>query len=126
MIDFEDFTPETFSKHPLVIICVATHYEGDPCDNSKKFYKWFKEQHKGKEANSSLLKEVNYAIFGLGDTSYEQFNAIGKHIDTGMEELGAKRIYKYGEGNAEKNKTEDDFIEWKEGLWASLAKHYSS
>ena len=43
-MDFEDFNPEVFVKHELVIICMATHYEGDPCDNTKKFYKWFKEQ----------------------------------------------------------------------------------
>ena len=40
-------------------------------------------------------------MFGLGDSSYEQFNFIGKFINEGLEELGAERIYKYGEGNAE-------------------------
>ncbi len=41
-----------------------------------------------------------------------------------MSELGAKRVYKLGEGNAEKNKTEDEFLEWKGGLWTSLGAHY--
>ncbi|MFS8160149.1 MAG: hypothetical protein ACMG6E_08050 [Candidatus Roizmanbacteria bacterium] len=40
--------------------------------------------------------------------------------------MGAKRVFKYGEGNAEKNKTEDEFLEWKEGIWAGLAQHYAS
>ncbi|MFS8160148.1 MAG: flavodoxin domain-containing protein [Candidatus Roizmanbacteria bacterium] len=53
------------------MLCVSTHYEGDPCDNSKKFYKWFKETLKNKDANAALLKDMNYSIFGLGDTSYE-------------------------------------------------------
>jgi sulfite reductase alpha subunit-like flavoprotein len=77
VIDFEDFNPEIFTKHSLIIICVATHYEGDPCDNTKKFYKWFREQTK-KPDSTSIMKGVNYTLFGLGDTSYEMFNAIGR------------------------------------------------
>jgi hypothetical protein len=34
-----------------------------------------------------------------------------------LEELGAERVYKYGEGNAEGNHTEDDFNAWKNELW---------
>lgn len=58
-----------FTKHSVIIICAATHYEGDPCDNTKKFYKWLKEQRKTKD--NTLLKGIKFAVFGLGDTSYE-------------------------------------------------------
>jgi sulfite reductase alpha subunit-like flavoprotein len=55
----------------------------------KKFYKWFKEQLKHADS-SSLLKGMNYSVFGLGDTSYEQFNAIGKQVDKEFaDKLGA-------------------------------------
>lgn len=30
-----------------------------------------------------------------------------------MSEMGGERVYIYGEGNAEGNKTEDDFNRWK-------------
>jgi NADPH-ferrihemoprotein reductase len=43
VIDFEDFKPEVFTKHQLVIVCSATHYEGDPPDNTKKVFKWLKD-----------------------------------------------------------------------------------
>ena len=44
VINFEDFSSERFGKETdtLVIICVATHYEGEPCDNTAAFYKWLK------------------------------------------------------------------------------------
>jgi len=42
-----------------------------------------------------------------------------------LEELGGKRIYRYGEGNAEKNSTEDDFIDWKQDLWKVVTKFYA-
>lgn len=94
-----------------MIICVATHYEGDPCDNTKKFYKWLKEQVKTPE--NKIFSQVKFIILGLGDTSYEQFNAIGKYVNESLQELGGTRVYKYGETNAENNQAETNFIDWK-------------
>jgi NADPH-ferrihemoprotein reductase len=68
---------------------------------------------------------MKFAVFGLGDTSYEQFNVMGKMFNEGLEELGAERIYKYGEGNAEGNHTEDDFNAWKTGIWEELIAYFS-
>lgn len=123
-MDFEQFEADTFKNHKLVIICAATHYEGDPCDNTKKFFKWVRESLKTKD--NTLLKGVKFTIFGLGDTSYEQYNYIGRYFDKSLEEMGAERVFKYGEGNAEKNSTEDDFNEWKANMWKELFEHYAS
>ena len=68
---------------------------------------------------------MRYTVFGLGDTSYEQFNVIGRFFNEGLEELGGERIYKYGEGNAEGNKTEDEFNEWKNLLWKEIIDFYT-
>lgn len=106
VIGFTNFDAETFVKHKLVVIIVATHYEGDPCDDTKAFYKWFKGLLKEKE---TPFKGMNYTIFGLGDTSYEQYNEMGKVMDEGFEKLGATRIYPLGAANAEFFTTEDDF-----------------
>jgi len=110
VVDFNNFSEENFPKHKLVIICVATHYEGDPCDNTRNFYKWFKKILKSKD---KVFSGMQYTIFGLGDTSYEQYNEMGKQFDEGFEKLGAERIYKMGDGNAETFSTEDDFATWK-------------
>ena len=42
VVDLEKFTPEVFCGHKFVIMVLATHYEGDPTDNSKAFHKWIK------------------------------------------------------------------------------------
>ena len=122
--DFEDFKEDVFTKHPLTIVCASTHYEGDPCDNTKKFYRWLKEVRKNEDNKNKLMKGVKFAVFGLGDSSYEQFNIIGKQFNEWFEELGGERVYKYGEGNAEGNHTEDDFNEWKAEIWLQLFKYY--
>jgi len=124
VVDFEDFNEQAFLSHQLAVFVVATHYEGDPCDNTKRFFKWFKDQIK--TPGNCSLKQMKYAVFGLGDSSYEQFNAIARMFDEGFEKMGAQRIYKYGEGNAESNSTEDDFNEWKKDFWGTITEHYKS
>lgn len=69
MVDFINFKEEEFSKHPLVIVIVATHYEGDPCDNTRNFYKWLKKIARNK--TEKPFSGMNFTVFGLGDTSYE-------------------------------------------------------
>lgn len=72
------------------------------------------------------MKDLKFTVFGLGDTSYEQYNNIGKFFNEGFEELGGERIFKYGEGNAENNKTEDDFNEWKCLIWKEIVEYYQN
>ena len=67
---------------------------------------------------------MKFTVFGLGDTSYEQYNTMGKLFNEALEELGGERVYKYGEGNAEGNKTEDDFNEWRKFIWKELIEYY--
>ena len=102
-------------------MCVATHYEGDPTDNTKDFHKWFKQLIKEKQQPFSGMK---YTIFGLGDKSYELYNEMGIYFDSSYEKLGAKRLYPLGASDAEAFTTEDDFLKWKENIWQELFKEY--
>ena len=106
----------------MVIVCVSTHYEGDPCDNTRSFFKYLKRILRNK--TEKPFTGMNYAIFGLGDTSYEQYNEMGKFFDENFEKLGGTRLHEMGVGNAETFSTEDDFIKWKDNLWVSVLQHY--
>jgi len=101
VVNFEDFDANTFGKNEneLTIVCTATHYEGEPCDNSAKFHSWVKQLKKSGER--SAFKNMLFTIFGLGDTSYEKFNAVGKLYDQLFADLGGKRVAPMGEGNSE-------------------------
>jgi sulfite reductase alpha subunit-like flavoprotein len=52
---------------------------------------------------------VKFAVMGLGDTSYEEYNAMGKYFNDSFAKLGGQRLYELGEANAEHNTTEEDF-----------------
>lgn len=127
MVDFNSFSEDEFAKQPLVIVCVATHYEGDPCDNTRGFFKWIKKISKDKTAISAKpFDGMNFAIFGLGDTSYEQYNEMGRFFNESFEKLGGKRLQDMAVGNAETFSTEDDFNKWKENLWSNIIAQYAS
>ena len=40
---------------------------------------------------------LRYAVFGLGNSTYEHFNAMGKFVDTEMEKMGGKRVHNLGQ-----------------------------
>jgi len=124
VVNFEDFDKDTFGKYAneINVVCVATHYEGEPCDNTAAFYKWIKQMKK----DAKRLNQLRFTVFGLGDTQYEQFNAMGKYFDQTFQDLKGIRLYKMGEGNSEFQLTEEQFDKWKEGLWTGMCKHYES
>jgi len=93
---------------------MATYGEGDPTDNAMEF----NEKLEGGDLSVDGLK---FAVFGLGNKTYEHFNAMGRFCDKKLEELGGQRIHTLGEGDDDAN-LEDDFITWKEAFWASVCK----
>lgn len=62
---------------------------------------------------------MNYTVFGLGKSSYEHFNYMGRWTDRVLEDLGAKRVHQVGLGD-DMGSLEDDFELWKKGLWSSI------
>ena len=47
----------------------------------------------------STLISIPFQVFGLGNKTYEHFNAMGKYVDKRLEELGAQRIFELGLGD---------------------------
>ena len=48
-----------------------------------------------------LLEDLQYAVFGLGDSAYERFCWPAKRLDRRLEALGAKTICERGEGDSQ-------------------------
>lgn len=64
---------------------------------------------------------MKYAVFGLGNRTYDKFNEMAKVIDERMEELGAQRIFRTGLGDDDQN-IESDFLVWKKGFAQAVCK----
>ena len=125
VINFDDFEEPKFtnSKDEITIVCAATHYEGEPCDNTKVFWNWIKKLKKNRD--KTALAGLRFTVFALGDKTYELYNTVGFGLDKVFEELGGTRICQVGEGNNENYKIEEHFDEWKNTLWQNMCEYYA-
>nr|KAG5690130.1 hypothetical protein BaRGS_003453 [Batillaria attramentaria] len=114
--DMDDLSQLKDVENNLAIFCMATYGEGDPTDNSQEFYEWLQN-------GSGDLEGMNYAVFGLGNKTYEHFNAMGKYVDKRLEELGATRIFDLGMGDDDAN-IEEDFVTWRERFWPAVCEKF--
>ena len=84
-IDLYDFTCADLCTLPLVFIISSTHGNGDPPENAIDLMDHL-------EMDEPDLKNVRFAVCGLGDTTYPYFAQCGKDFDSHMEKNGATRI----------------------------------
>lgn len=77
----------------LLYVVISTQGDGDPPDDARGFV----EHLLGKRAPA--LPGLKFAVLGLGDSSYPQFNLTGRQIDARLESLGAQRLFARGEAD---------------------------
>lgn len=80
---------ELQGDEPIIFI-TATHGEGDPPEPALAFFEQLRQ-------SDVSLKGVKYAVLGLGDSSYPQYNKAARDLDAYMEKLEAERFYERGE-----------------------------
>ncbi|XP_064612724.1 NADPH--cytochrome P450 reductase-like isoform X2 [Liolophura sinensis] len=114
--DMEELGKLVDIENSLAIFCMATYGEGDPTDNAQEFHDWL--QNDGGE-----LTGLKYAVFALGNKTYEHYNAMGIYVDKKLEDLGATRVFEIGLGDDDGN-IEEDFVTWREKFWPAVCEHF--
>jgi sulfite reductase (NADPH) flavoprotein alpha-component len=84
--DMASYKQASLKSEQTVIIITATYGEGEPPEGAELFHKWLM----GKRAPD--LKGLNFAVLGLGDSSYEFFNKTAQDFDSRLEALGGMRL----------------------------------
>ena len=120
-IDYEEMENLKSSEidKPVIIMCLATYGEGEPTDNFQEMYDWLMEE----DREEDMLEGCYFSIFGLGNRTYEYFNAMGKKVDKRLEELGCERLHIVGLGDDNDN-IEEHFVKWQEDLWQKVADKF--
>ncbi|WP_241576466.1 NADPH-dependent assimilatory sulfite reductase flavoprotein subunit [Rosenbergiella collisarenosi] len=86
LINAADYKFKQIAAEKIVIVIASTQGEGEAPEEAVAFYKYLHS----KKAPS--LPDVGFAVFGLGDSSYEFFCKAGKDFDQRLSELGAQRL----------------------------------
>lgn len=69
------------------------------------------------------LKNLNFTVFGLGDSTYEKFNAMAKKLTQRLLDLGANLFHKVGLGDYQHDfEYEGEYDPWMNAMWRNLLK----
>ncbi|XP_033747588.1 S-adenosyl-L-methionine-dependent tRNA 4-demethylwyosine synthase TYW1-like [Pecten maximus] len=128
--DLKDYDPEdTLAEEAddcYLVVIISTYTDGQPPEGSAWFLKWLQETASDFRVQKTLLKDLNYAVFGLGNSLYkENFCVVGKKIDSLLHQLSGNRIVNAGIGDenvadSKHGGTEADFDAWRAEFWRKM------
>jgi len=82
-----DIQPRQLKNCDTLFAVVSTQGEGEPPEEALAFYETLHSKH------APDLEHLEFAILGLGDSSYEYFCEAGKQLDQRLEALKASRLF---------------------------------
>lgn len=107
--------PEVLLEPKHFIVCTSTYGSGDVPDNAREFYDAL-------QAKRPRLDALRFAVFGLGDSTYQQtYNFGGKKFEAILTELGGTAFFESHFHNASGGTLpEEECVTWAARLIASL------
>ncbi len=80
------YRPRDLAKERLLVAVISTQGEGEPPESAHELFKFLKSR------KTPQLDGLHYAVFGLGDSSYEFFNRAAKELDALLQATGAEAL----------------------------------
>ncbi|WP_304165506.1 flavodoxin domain-containing protein, partial [Lonsdalea britannica] len=86
LVNAGDYKFKQIAQEKLLVVVASTQGEGEPPEEAVALYKYLFSK------KAPTLNGTAFAVFGLGDSSYEFFCKAGKDFDNRLAELGAERL----------------------------------
>ncbi|MBL7637659.1 NADPH-dependent assimilatory sulfite reductase flavoprotein subunit [Atlantibacter hermannii] len=86
LVNAGDYKFKQIAQEKLLVVVTSTQGEGEPPEEAVALHKFLFSKKAPKLDNTA------FAVFGLGDSSYEFFCQSGKDFDSKLAELGAERL----------------------------------
>ncbi|XP_060009688.1 NADPH-dependent diflavin oxidoreductase 1 isoform X4 [Lagenorhynchus albirostris] len=104
-------------NEPLVIFVCATTGQGEPPDNMKSFWRFIFRRN----LPSTSLCQMDFAVLGLGDSSYAKFNFVAKKLHRRLLQLGGSALLPVCLGDDQHELGPDATIDpWLHDLWEKV------
>eukprot|EP00477_Mikrocytos_mackini_P000513 GAHX01000545.1.p1 GENE.GAHX01000545.1~~GAHX01000545.1.p1 ORF type:complete len:628 (+),score=143.79 GAHX01000545.1:48-1886(+) len=81
-------TPEVLAATNILLIVTSNTKEGQPPSNIEQFYYGLLK----KSNNKDMLAHLQFTIFGVGNSTYEKHNRVGKVLSQRLSQLGARPL----------------------------------
>jgi tRNA wybutosine-synthesizing protein 1 len=125
MESLETFNVETFEKLTFVVLVIPTWTDGTPSPNAQPLYGHLRDLATDFRVDKSILVNMNYAIFGLGNSNYgSSWCKAAIEIDSLLQTLSANSLVYLGKGDDSTDQLAQ-FHDWKNELWPTLSEIYS-
>lgn len=111
VVDMSDFEVESLANEEILLIIASTHGEGEPPIAAENLHKYLAT------GKFDSLNKLKFAVFALGDSSYEFFCKTGKDFDLFLEKAGATRLL-------ERVDADIDFEEMADTWMAAVLESY--
>ncbi|PVZ99276.1 hypothetical protein BB558_004697 [Smittium angustum] len=85
----------SYMENKLIVFFCSTTGQGNEPETMKAFWKLLLK----KSLSPDTCKELKFAVFGLGDSSYEKYNFVAKKLFRRLKNLGATDIVELGLGD---------------------------
>ena len=86
LVNAGDYKFKQIASEKLLVVVTSTQGEGEPPEEAVALHKFLFSKKAPK------LSDTAFAVFGLGDTSYEFFSKAGSDFDSKLAELGGERL----------------------------------
>lgn len=118
LLSMDEYDASSLPREDAVIFVVSTTGQGETPDSMRGFWRFLLQR----SLNQSWLKGVPYAVFGLGDSSYQKYNFVAKKLDKRLSDLGARAILERGLGDDQHHSGYEAALDpWMLSLWSSLS-----
>lgn len=107
-----DLKSDTEGAPAFALFIVSTWGDGEPPDDAIPFFTELESD------GAPNLPGLQYAVLGLGDSSYEQYNAFARKLDDRLATLGGRRVHDRIEADLD---YDDTFSEWAQRVFPALA-----
>lgn len=109
LVCMDSYKIENLLSEKLVLVVTSTFGSGQSPENGRTFASRLSKlassnQDRQKQTPTEIalpnnMKNIRYSVFGLGNSSYEEFCGFGHFMNKHLANIGAKSLYPIGEGD---------------------------
>lgn len=114
--NLSEVKPADLTEDRFALFVVSTWGDGEPPADAADF--WYDLVKATPD-----LSDLRYAVLGLGDRDYQDFNAFARQLDERLAALGAQRLHERIEADLQ---FEDTYTEWETRVFPLLGAPVTS